>query len=141
MTRATDLAPWAHPKAKCWFHNLIEENSFALAMEDELVQAEAAKDLDKIRMIHAFALLLGREGIWPTHRHNVLQTCVRVASRIAKAVEAEPVRGPLTIAEHQGRSATDNELLKEIELLSRRLKLSNRKGPLSPPQSWGNLWE
>lgn len=141
MPDATDLAPWAHPKAKRWFQSLIENNSFALALEDELLQAEQAKDYDKIRMIHALALLLGHEGIWPKHRKDVLKACVRASSKIVKDHETGPVGGPLTIAEHKDQSATDEAYLHEIELLRRRLKMSNRKSMIGAPNSWGNVWE
>lgn len=141
MPDATDLSPWAHPKAKRWFHNLIEDNSFALALEDELVQAEQAKDYEKIRMIHALALLLGHEGIWPKHRDDVLKACVRASSRIVKDHDTRPVEGPITIAEHKDQSATDEAFQQEIELLRRRLKMSNRKSTIGAPKAWGNIWE
>jgi hypothetical protein len=141
MPDATDLAPWAHPKAKRWFHSLIEDNSFALALEDELVQAEQVKDYDRIRMIHALALLLGHEGIWPKHRTAVLKACVRASSQIVKDHDTGPVGGPLTISEHKGQSATDEAFQQEIELMRRRLKMSNRKSMIGPPKSWGNVWE
>ena len=40
MAESTDLAPWAHPKAQRWFESLIDDTSFALVLEDELVQAK-----------------------------------------------------------------------------------------------------
>ena len=141
MAESTDLAPWAHPKAKRWFESLIDDTSFALVLEDELVHAEKEKDYDKVRMIHALALIFGHQGIWPEHRMGLLKDCARAANRVLKDHDSGTVSGPLTIAEHKGQSATDEAFRQELELLRRRLKMSNRKSMIGPPKSWGNFWE
>ena len=141
MSDSTDLSPWAHPKAKRWFTNLIEENTFALAVDDELAQSINRNEFDKIRAILALAILLGREGVWPEGRANILRSVVRAAAHVSKGSGPEKVGGPMTMAEHQGHTLHDDAIHHELELLRRRLKMSNRKSQLDPPATWGNLWE
>ena len=141
MVESTDLGPWAHPKAKRWFESLIDETSFALVLEEEIAQAEKAHDYDKIRIILALALIFGHQGIWPVHRSSFLKDCARTANRVLQNHDTGPVSGPLTIAEHKGQSATDEAFRQELELLRRRLNMSNRKSMIGPPKSWGNFWE
>jgi hypothetical protein len=141
MSEKEGLSPWAHPKAQRWFDNLIESNMFALAVDDEIAKCEADNDLEKARMLLAFALLLGREGMWPDGRTNVLKAAVRTCNRMAQQA---PKTGPtkaMTIAEHHGQNVQVDAVNHEVELMRRRLKMSNRVTEISPPASWGNLWE
>ena len=99
MSETTDLSPWAHPKAQRWFHDLIEDSMLALSLDDELEQCEKVNELDKIRMILALALFLGREGIWPESRNNILIGAARTASNVIKKAPSTGTAGALTIAE------------------------------------------
>ncbi len=141
MSESTDLSPWAHPKAQQWFHDLIEDNMFALGLDDELARAEHKKEFDSIRAILALAILLGRDGIWPANRTGILQAIVRCASKSSKSDAPHVGDRPLTVAEHQRHARHDQAVKQETEFLRRRLKMSNRKSALKPPVSWGNLWE
>ncbi len=141
MTEKNDLSPWAHPKAQRWFHNVIESNMFALAIDDEVAKCEAGNDLEKARMLLAFALLLGREGMWPDSRNGVLKGTVRTCNRISKQVPDAGPSGAMTMAQHHGQNVQVEAVCHEIELMRRRLKMSNRVSEIRPPGSWGNLWE
>jgi hypothetical protein len=141
MSKSTDLSPWAHPKAKRWFHELIEDNMFALAIDDEISKSEQQKEFDSVRAILAITLLLGRDGIWPENRKTVLRAVARTAAKISKSDAPRESNQPMTVAEHQANAAHDEAIRQELEMLRRRLGMSNRKSALQPPASWGNLWE
>ena len=136
--QSPDLSPWIHPKAKRWFHSLFEDNTFPLALEDELIKAESQQDFQKIRMIVALAIFFGKEATWPENRKTILRAIARAAGKITKT--GGNASAPLTIAQHRGKTSDDQELQHELEILRRRLNLSNRKGKLEPP-NWGRLWE
>ncbi len=140
-TQSTDLAPWAHPKAQRWFRDLLEETSLPLALDDEISQAENQDDFEKIRVILALALLIGRPGIWPENRNSLLRAAVRAAHQITNKTPGQKDGRPMTIAEAKGRTADHDAIRHEIELMRRRLKMSNRKSEMYPPTTWGNIWE
>lgn len=140
-TPSNDLSPWAHPKAQRWFEDLLERDLLPTALDDEIVQAVRGHEHEKVRVILALLLVLGRDGIWPTSRSNVLKSAVRGAEHLVKT--PAPIQGkkPLTLSEARGRTTQFETLQVEIEMMRRRLKMSNRKTPLDAPKSWGNLWE
>jgi hypothetical protein len=138
---ATDLSPWAHPKAKRWFESLFEDSSFPLALDDEIAKAENQNDFEKIRVILALALLVGRPGMWPESRNGLLRAAVRAAHHVSSTTPGQKEGRAMTIAEAKGRTADHEAIRHEIELMRRRLKMSNRKSEIYPPMTWGNIWE
>ena len=136
-----DLSPWAHPKAQRWFEELLEHHLLPTTLDNEVVAAVQHHELEKVRVILALALLIGREGIWPTSRNNVLKSAIRSADHLTKTAPPEQGKKPMSLMEHRGRALHTESLQQEIELLRRRLKLSNRRSTVEPPVTWGNLWE
>ncbi len=136
-----DLSPWAHPKAQRWFEELLEHHLLPTSLDNEVVDAVRNHELEKVRVILALVLLIGREGIWPASRNNVLKSAIRGADHLTKTAPPEQGKKPMTLVEHRGRALHTESLQQEIELLRRRLKMSNRKSTVEPPLTWGNLWE
>lgn len=138
---ANDLSPWAHPNAQRWFQDMFERQLFPSSLDDEIVAAMRDHEPEKIRCILALFLLLVRDGIWPADRNSVLKSAIRAADHISKNASLHAEKKPLTLAEHRGQAVQSTAIQEEIELLRRRLKMSNRKTTLQPPKTWGNLWE
>ena len=141
MKELNDLSPWIHPKAQNWFYALFRKTNLAMVIDDELQKPEGAISLDQMRMILAFGLLLGRNEMWPENERGTLKAILRRARQIAKAPPASSTEKPLTMAEHQSYNNTLEEFKLEIELLSRRLGMSNRQSAIKPPASWQPFWE
>ncbi|MGB2501793.1 MAG: hypothetical protein ACPIA2_19015 [Mariniblastus sp.] len=141
MKELNDLSPWIHPKAQNWFYALFRKTNLAMVIDDELQKPEGAISLDQMRMILAFGLLLGRNEMWPENERGTLKAILRRARQIAKAPPASSTGKPLTMAEHQSYNNTLEEFKLEIELLSRRLGMSNRQSAIKPPASWQPFWE
>lgn len=141
MKELSDLSPWIHPKAQNWFYALFRKTNLAMVIDDELQKPEGAISLAQMRMILAFGLLLGRDEMWPENERGTLKAILRRARQIAKAPPASSTGKPLTMAEHQSYNSTLEEFKLEIELLSRRLGMSNRQSAIKPPASWQPFWE
>ncbi|MFK7769966.1 MAG: hypothetical protein AB8B55_22350 [Mariniblastus sp.] len=141
MAEHKDLSPWAHPKAQAWYSALLRRTSFPLALEDELRKPDDQLSLETVRMMLAFGVLLGREGIWSKEDNSVLKQIVQRARDWAK----QPAKGkdgkPLSIAEHQAHGKRVEQLSHEIELVRRQLKMSNRKSKIGTPPTWDPFWD
>lgn len=141
MPETNDLSPWVHPKAKNWFYALFRKSNLAIALEDELRKPEEQLTPAIMRMILAFGVLLGRPEIWPENERDILEAIVDKAKQVSQNPPKSASGKPLTLAEHQTYSHTTAELAYEIELLRRRLGISNRKTPVGTPKSWEPFWE
>ena len=137
-SRTIDWSPWTHPKAKRWFEELLEETDLPLMMEHAVDKADDSLDGGVTRLIVALALLLGRDGIWPALRDPILRTIVRQGNVVARRT-AGRTRGPVTLAQHKEQSNLQDQLVEEVEILRRRIGMSNRRTPLQPP-AWGKFW-
>ncbi len=133
-----DWSPWKHPKAKRWFEELLEESHLPLMMEHAVDKADDSLNEGETRLMVALAILLGREGVWPAQRDSILRTIVRqgdvVAQRTTKSKD-----GPLSLSEHKAQSKQHDHLVHEVEVLRRRIGMSNRTTPQKPP-AWGKFW-
>ena len=141
MKELNDLSPWVHPKAQNWFYALFRKTNIAMVLDDELQKPEGAISLDRMRMILAFGSLLGRDEMWPENERATLKAILRRARQIAKLTPKSKLGKPLTMAEHQAYNYKLEEFKREIELLSRRLGMSNRQTAIDPPVSWQPFWE
>ncbi len=141
MPETTDLSPWVHPKAQSWFHALFRKSNLALALEDELRKPEEQLTPAIMRMILAFAVLLGRPEIWPENERVVLTAIMNKARKYSRQPPKSASGRPLTLAEHQTYTNATAELAYEVELLRRRLGISVRTTPVSTPKSWEPFWE
>ena len=65
MKELNDLSPWIHPKAQNWFYALFRKTNLAMVIDDDLRKPEWAVSLAQMRMILAFAILLGQDEMWP----------------------------------------------------------------------------
>lgn len=137
----TDLSPWAHPKAKAWFGALFRRTNFPLGLENEIRVADDQLSLSQLRMMLAFALLLGRKEMWPAKEMEVLkQILKKTRERVAQPPTSSSGK-PFSVAEHQNHQRTVDSLAQEIELVRRRLGSSMRKTPMKTPDSWGKFWQ
>ena len=141
MKELNDLSPWIHPKAQNWFYALFRKTNLAMVIDDELQKPEGAISLDQMRMILAFAILLGREEMWPENERGALKAILRKTRQIAKLPPSSDTGKPLTMAEHRCYNETLEEFKREIEILSRRMGMSNRQSAIDPPASWQPFWE
>jgi hypothetical protein len=141
MAGTTDLSPFVHPKAQKWFRALLQRTSLPMALEDELRRPDDQLNLEIVRMILAFAVLLGRPGIWPENENDVLKFIVKRANEFSKMSASSTTGTALTLAEHQAHTKTISELTQEMELVRRRLGISVRKTKISTPRSWAPFWE
>ena len=130
-------SPWKHPKAKRWFEELLEVAHLPLMMEHAVDKADDSLGEGETRLVVALALMLGREGIWPAQRDTVLRTIVRKGNVVASR-ETGSKAGAISLAEHKSHAKRRAELVHEVELLRRRIGLSNRKNLLDPPV-WGKF--
>lgn len=141
MTETDDLSPWAHPRAQHWFRALFERTSFALSLENELGQPEDQMNIGKVRMMLAFAVVLGRPEIWPRQQMDVLKLIYRKSKEYSLAPGQACSGKPLTIKEHRAHEVLLVEMSQEMELLRRRMGISNRKTKMGAPSSWEPFWE
>ena len=133
-----DWSPWKHPKAKRWFEELLEETHLPLMMEHAVDKPDDSLSEGETRLIVALALMLGRDGIWPAQRDKLLRSIVRKGDVVASRT-AERKDKPVSLAELKSKAAQHENLLQEVEMLRRRIGLSNRKTELKPP-AWGKFW-
>lgn len=141
MPETNDLSPWVHPKSQSWFQALFRKSNLAMGLEDELRRPDEQLTPAIMRMILAFAVLLGRPEIWPENERDVLTTILNKARECSKKPPNSATGKPLTLAEHQTHSYNTAELTYEIELLRRRLGVSVRKTEMVAPKSWEPFWE
>jgi len=141
MAEQNDLSPWAHPKAKAWFRALFRRTSLPLALEDELKKPEEQLNIEIVRTLMTFAVLLSRPEIWPKRDHDVLEFIVAKAKEFCDRPAKSSTGKPLTIAEHKAHSRAVAEITHDIELVRRRLGLSVRKSKIHGPASWEPFWE
>lgn len=137
-SQTVDWSPWMHPKAKRWFEELLEQTHLPLMMEHAVDKADDSLSKGRTRLIVALALMLGREGIWPAQRDTLLRAIVRKGDVVANRV-AERKDGPVTLAELKTKSTQRDNLAHEVEMLRRRIGMSNRNTMLDPP-AWGDFW-
>jgi hypothetical protein len=133
-----EWSPWTHPKAKRWFEELLEETDLPLMMEHAVDKADDSLDEGQTRLMVALALLFGRDGIWPAVRDPILRAIVRKGSVVANR-STSVAKGPITISQHKDLSNQHDHLVEEVEILRRRIGMSNRKTPIKPP-AWGKFW-
>ena len=141
MKELNDLSPWVHPKAQNWFYALFRKTNLAMFIDDELQRSEESISLDQMRMILAIGILLGRDEMWPENERGTLKAILRKARQISKLPPTTEAGQPLTIAGHRNYNNTLEELKREIEILSRRMGISNRRTAIDPPASWQPFWE
>lgn len=141
MPELNDLSPWVHPKAQQWYFALFRKTNLAMALDDELKRPEAQLTPAIMRMILAFAVLLGRPEIWPENERDVLTAIMIKAKEYSQKPPRSPSGKPLTLLEHQSYVQTTTELAYEVELLRRRLGVSVRKTAVGTPKSWEPFWE
>lgn len=133
-----DWAPWTHPKAKRWFTDLLEQTHLPLMMEHAIDMPDGSLDEGQTRFIVAMALLFGREGMWPEQRDLILRTIVRKGNVVATRATSR-TDGPVSLSEHKTQSLKHEQLAQEVEILRRRIGMSNRRNQLNPP-AWGKFW-
>lgn len=141
MAEPDDLSPWIHPKSQNWFGALFRKSNLAMALEDEIRKPADQLTPPVMRMIVAFAVLLGRPEIWPENERDVLTEILNKAKEYSQRLPTTATGKPLSLAEHQAHTQTNSEFVQEIELLRRRLGVSVRKTPISAPKSWEPFWE
>ena len=137
-SKTIDWSPWKHPKAKRWFEELLEETHLPLMMEHAVDQADDSLNEGETRLMVALALLLGREGIWPGKRDVLLRTIVRKGDALVNR-KASRSDVPMSLTELKFKSTQHDNLVQEVELLRRRVGMSNRTTRLDPP-AWGDFW-
>jgi hypothetical protein len=59
---------------------------------------------------------------------------------LAKKIEVDTGAKPLTVAEHQQATRARTQLEHELEILRRRVGISNRKSELKCPPDWQRVW-
>lgn len=136
--RTIDWSPWKHPKARRWFEELLEETHLPLMMEHAVDEADDVLVEGETRLMVALAILLGRDGIWPAARDSILRTIVRKGGVVSNRTVSNS-NGPLSLAEHQEQARQHDHLVDEVEMLRRRIGMSNRKQALKPPE-WDRFW-
>ena len=141
MPEHRDLSPWVHPKAKAWYAALLRRTSLPLALEDELRKPDDQLTIEVVRMMLAFAVLLGRDGIWSEEDNGVLKQIVQKARDFSKRPAVGKNGKGLSISEHQSHAKRIEHLSHEIELVRRKLKMSNRTSKISTPPTWKPFWE
>jgi hypothetical protein len=135
--RDIDWSPWTHPKAKRWFTDLLEQTHLPIMMEHAIDGPDDLLDEGLTRLIVALGLLLGREGIWPEQRDLLLRTIVRKGDLVSR--RSNKSEGPISLAQHKSHGLKREQLIQEVEMLRRRIGMSNRRNQLDPP-SWGGFW-
>ncbi|QEG23109.1 hypothetical protein [Mariniblastus fucicola] len=138
QNRLIDWSPWKHPKAKRWFEELLEETHLPLMMEHAVDKPDDSLDEGETRLMVALAILFGRDGVWPAQRDSILRTIVRKGNVVANRA-ATPKDGPMSLAQHKEQAKQHDHLVDEVEILRRRIGMSNRKTPMPPP-AWGKFW-
>ncbi len=133
-----DWSPWKHPKAKRWFEELLEETHLPLMMEHAVDKADNSLSEGETRLMVALGIMLGHDGIWPAQRDMILRTIVRQGDIVAKRTAAKK-EGPISLSQHQEQAKQHDQLVHEVEMLRRRIGMSNRKTPQKPP-AWGKFW-
>lgn len=141
MKEQNDLSPWIHPKAQNWFYALFRKTNLAMFIDDELQRPEGTISLDQMRMILAIGILLGRDEMWPENERGTLKAILRKARQMSNLPPTTEAGQPLTMAEHRNYNDTLAEFKREIEILSRRMGMSNRQNAIDPPASWQPFWE
>ena len=136
--RTIDWSPWKHPKARRWFEELLEKTHLPLMMEHAVDEADDVLVEGETHLMVALAILLGRDGIWPAARDSILRTIVRKGGVVSSRT-ASNSNGPLSLAEHQEQARQHDHLVDEVEMLRRRIGMSNRKQALKPPE-WDRFW-
>ncbi len=136
--KLVDWSPWKHPKAQRWFEELLEESHLPLMMEHAVDKADDSLNEGETRLMVALAILLGREGVWPAQRDSILRTIVRQGDVVSRRA-TDTKEGPLSLSEHKAQANQHDQLVHEVEVLRRRIGMSNRKTPLKPP-AWGKFW-
>ena len=133
-----NLSPWMHPKAKRWFQELLEETHLPLMMEHAVDKPDDTLGEGETRLMVALALLLGRDGIWPAQRDLVLRTIVRKGNVVATR-SSERKEGPISLSQHRDQASRHQQMIHEVEMLRRRIGMSNRRAAMDPP-AWGKFW-
>lgn len=136
--KVVDWSPWRHPKAKRWFEELLEETHLPLMMEHAVDKPDDNLSEGETRLMVALGLLLGRDGIWPAQRDMILRTIVRKGNVVATRA-TERKEGPISLSEHRNQSTKHQQLIHEVEMLRRRIGMSNRRTQQDPP-TWGKFW-
>jgi len=136
--RPVDWSPWTHPKARRWFEELLEETQLPLMMEHTVDKADDSLNEGETRLMVALAILLGRDGIWPAQRDLILRTLARRGDVVSRRT-AQNKNGPISLAQHKEQADQHEHLVQEVEMLRRRIGMSNRKTPMNPP-AWGKFW-
>ena len=135
-----DLAPWAHPKAKAWFKALFNRSQFGFLLEDMVKQPADSISPELMRVMLAFAVLLGREETWPEEHRTVLNLILEKAREVANQSDSGGDKKAMTISQHRNRGRQNSEFYEEIEILRRRLGRSFKKSSLDTPATWKPFW-
>ena len=139
MSSETDLAPWAHPKAKRWYETLLKRSGMMAEIEHLMSRPADQLSISQCRVVLTFIIVLGRPGIWPKEYNDILDLVEKKISQVAsqnQSVTSEK----LTLADHQRRGAVLTEIQQELEILRRRIGRSRLKRKLGPPKTWRNFW-
>lgn len=134
-----DYSPWKHPKAQRWFKELLEETHLPLMIEDALEKPDAELSRGESRLFLSLMIMLGRKGIWPENRESLFRTVIRKTVIVMTRKQGRSDK-PLTLSEHKVHAKVNSAMDGELEILRRRIGMSNRKTALSPPKSWGRFW-
>lgn len=134
-----EYSPWKHPKAQRWYAELLEKTNLPLMIEDALEKPDADLSAGQTRMFVAMLVMIGRKGIWPDHRKNLIRFVIRKAAALLNQKQSVSKK-PLTLSEHRQAGKTNIEIEHEVELLRRRIGMSNRNSKIGAPK-WGRFWE
>lgn len=136
-----DLSPWVHPKSQAWFKALFRRTNLLIALEDELKKPDDQLTIQTVRMILAFAVMLGKPEIWPDSDRDVLKYIANRSRQFARLPPQSLTGKPVTVSEHQAHNKLVDQINIEVEILRRRLGTSVRKSKIKTPPSWEPFWE
>lgn len=135
-----DLSPWAHPKAQAWFRALFQRSQFGFLLEDAVNQPVEMLGRQQIRAILTFAVLLGKQNIWPEEDRTVLKLILEKAREMARATAQDQAAGAMSVRQHRSHNPSQCEYQEEIEILRRRLGSSFKTTKLTTPSTWDPFW-
>ena len=140
MEHESDLAPWAHPKAIHWYETLFERSGLLYSLRVMLDDETQNLTCNQLRSTVALLYLLSIEGIWPAEERPLLTKLTLRIHTLAKKIQIETGSKPLTVSQHQQAIHAQAQLEHELEMLRRRVGISNRKTPLKRPPDWQRVW-
>lgn len=116
----------------------MDKTALPLMIEDAVDRPELARSEEITRLMLAFSLLLGRDGVWPEQQKSVLRTVARRTAELGNK-STDTSGKPMTMQDHRANRMQKQEIQLELEHLRRRLGMSNLKNKLAPP-AWGKFW-